>query len=136
MLPEAFVTVYLQQQRSRRHPDSARGTLQSPRLRSPALTGQQQQHERQLAMVDAEPLSAESVPNTSPAPEVADADALALKEEDDALPNIAELDYSPQSYFDGSFSDYPRGVHAFSGFMLSPTLCDMPPYSVVDELPN
>lgn len=39
------------------------------------------------------------------------------------------------SYFDGPFSSYPRGVHAFTAFQLSPTLLDMPPYSTMYSMP-
>ena len=47
----------------------------------------------------------------------------------------APVESPTTSYFDGPFSSYPRGVHAFTAFQLSPTVLGMPPYSSMYSMP-
>jgi len=147
MLPEAFVSSYLLEKRnkhqqieedSKQPPEQRRHVsepepMENPPLASPQPSQQQPESFSAAATLapigDVETGTATMPQQTSPSASI---------ESHDEMPQsslFSGSDYSDlPSYFDGPFSSYPKGDNAFSGFvLLSPTLMDLPPYSLNDE---
>lgn len=120
LLPEAFVSSFLLNGRT--------GFTGGAAVPAPQQQGEEKKQQQLEDVV--QPV----IDTTAPPPTAAETEADAEEGYDGNLVGLA-CESPSASYFDGPFSSYPRGVHAFTAFQMSPTLLDIPPYSSLYSMP-